>query len=534
MKLAAIDIGTNSIHMIVVQVLQQRNFEVIDREKEMVRLGAGVFATHQLSDRAFHAGLETIERYVNLAEQLGVDEIITAATSAIREAQNGETFLREVIRRTQVTPRIISGQEEARLIFLAVRNAIPLADRNALVLDIGGGSTEAVVGNRDLVLFGTSMKLGVQRLLDMVADEGPMGTDARSVLEAHIRFIAEPVLAKVQPIGFTQVIGTSGTIRNLGEAAYLANRKQSLLSINAEVVQLSELQAVTDRLVELKTDNRTNLGGISDKRTDTIHLGGILLVQLLQMANAQQLTLCDASLREGMILDYLERHPQQIAPGKDYENLRQRKAAQLVYKYESDWTHNCHISVLARQLFDQTQDLHQYGDFERNILDYAALLHDIGQFLTFQGYHKKSRYIIEKACPKGFTDEERLLIGHVIRYHRKAKPKLKHKKFKRLSKQHRQIIWVLAGLLRIAVGLERTKNQQVETVVCRLSDKRIEIVVAGAGDIKIELWAAQQNSEILAKALNRTVRVSEAPAPLTSEAQTTKDRRSVRHDGPIG
>lgn len=506
MKLAAIDIGTNSIHMIVVKVLQQRNFEVIDREKKMVKLGAGVFATNRLSDRAFDQGLETISRCVQLADQLGVDDIITAATSAIREAQNGEAFLSEVVRRTKIAPRLISGKEEARLIFLAVRNAIALAEEhNALIFDIGGGSTEVVVGNRAEILFGSSMKLGVQRLLDMVEDQGPIGEEARGVLEAHIRFLANPALAKVKQLGFTQVIGTSGSIRNLGEAAYLDNHTQSLRSVNAEVIPLENLQAITQRLVDLKPTKRTDVDGISDKRVDTIHLGGILLVQLLQMAEVQELTLCDASLREGMILDYLERHTQDVATFPVQENLRHRKAAQLVQKYDANWESNSHIAALALQLFDQTQDLHHYGEFERDVLEYAALLHDIGQYLALKRYHKTSRYILERTDPRGFTDEEILLIGHVIRYHRKAHPKTKHKKFKRLSDAERQTVWVLAGLLRVTVGLDRTKNQLVETVSCQMSDQALEITLSGTENMELELWAAQDNCEVLAKALDRDI-----------------------------
>lgn len=509
MKLAAIDIGTNSIHMIVVKVLQKRNFEVIDREKEMVKLGAGVFATNRLSDRAFEAGLDTIQRCVQLADQLGVDDIITAATSAIREAQNGEAFLKEVVRRTKITPRMISGKEEARLIFLAVQNAIALEDRNALVFDIGGGSTEAVVGNRDDVLFGASMKLGVQRLLDMFADQGPIGEEARGVLEAHIRFLAKQTLAEVEQIGFEQVIGTSGTIRTLGEAA-LANHKQSLRSVNAEVVPLADLESMTEKLVGLKPGKRANVDGISDKRTDAIHLGGILLVQLLKLAEVDKITLCDASLREGMILDYLEKHSQTVADFPVQDNLRHRKAAQLVQKYDADWDSNQHIAVLALQLFDQTQELHQYSQFERDVLEYAALLHDIGQYVAFKSYHKTSRYILERTDPRGFTDDEMLLIGQVIRYHRKAHPKTKHKKFKRLSDEHRQVVWVLAGLLRIAVGLDRTKNQQVKTVACHLSEQVLEIEVSGTGELEIERWAAQESCDVLAQALDREVQITVA------------------------
>ncbi len=440
MKLAAIDIGTNSIHMIIVEATRQNSFEIIAREKEMAKLGAGVFASNYISDRAFEVGLETIRRYVQLADSLGVDEIITAATSAIREAHNGEDFLNQVVAQTGLCPRIISGKEEARLIFLAVRNSIALEEDKALVLDIGGGSTEAVVGDRSKIFFRDSMPLGVLRLLDMFEDKGTVSAEGRGVLEAHIRFVGQQIFEQIHNIGFDRVIGTSGTIRTMGEAAHIAAGGKSLQSVNAEVVQLKDIDCLTEKLLEMELEERAEVDEVSDKRADAIHLGGVLLVKLLQMAGVTEITLCDASLREGMILDYLERHSQELAALPEPKNLRHRKAANLVYKYEADWEENRHVANLALQIFDQTQKLHKYGDFEREILEFAALLHDIGQFISFRQHHKNSRYIIKQTDPRGFTDEEMVLIKNLVRYHCKAKPSKKHKKFRKLSKRDRRII----------------------------------------------------------------------------------------------
>nr|WP_304952618.1 Ppx/GppA phosphatase family protein [cf. Phormidesmis sp. LEGE 11477] len=508
--MAAIDIGTNSIHMIVVNVLQKRNFEVIERVKEMAKLGVGVFSNNRLSDHAYQVGLDTIERYVQLADQLGVDDIITVATSATREAENGESFLNEIIRRTKIEPRIISGKEEARLIFLAARNAIALEkEENALVIDIGGGSTETVVGNRTDILFGTSVKLGVIRLLDMFEDkDNTIGEEARRVLESHIRFLAKDTIAQAKKIGFTRVIGTSGTNRTLGEAAYIARHDTELQSVNAEVVQLKDLEKLTEKLVKLDANKREKVDGISSKRSDAIHLGGILLTQLLKMADVEEMTLCDASLREGMILDYIDRYGKDVTDFRVEGDLRQRKAAQLVHKYKSDWESNRHVAKLALQLFDETRSLHQLSSLEKDVLEYAALLHDIGQYLSFKSYHKSSRYILKKADPRGFTDEEMVLIGQVIRYHRKARPKKKHGQFRRLSKRQQQIVWVLAGLLRIAANLNRTKDQQVEKLACEISDEDIKISVSGKGDLDIGIWAAMGDREILEKALERSVDIA--------------------------
>jgi len=505
MKLAAIDIGTNSIHMIIVEAIAQQNFQVIEREKEMVKLGVGVFANGNLSDLAFNNGLDVIERYVQLAEHMGVDEVITAATSAIREAQNGEAFLNQVVRRTGLAPRIISGKEEARLILLAVRNSIALEDQTALVFDIGGGSTEAVIGNRHAILFSESLQLGVLRLLDMFENQGPIGHEGRHVLEAHIQFVAREAISRIQEIGFTKVIGTSGSIRTLGEAAHRNAGGEPWQSVNAETVQLETIQILTNELVGSKADDRSKFDEISEKRADAIHLGGILLVQLLNMVGAKEITLCDASLREGMILDYLEQHPQRAISFPAQTNLRDRKAAQLIQKYESDWQSNAHVAKLALQLFDQTRTLHHYTEFERDLLKFSALLHDIGKIVSFRKHHKNSRDIINRTIPRGFNDRETSLIANLTRYHCKTAPTKKQKHFRKQSKPDRQIIRILSGLLRIAVCLDKAKSQRVASISCQISGDAITITVDGRGPLDLEIDAAQGKVQVLADALKREV-----------------------------
>ncbi len=523
MKLAAIDIGSNSIHMIIVEVIAQRNFEVIEREKEMVKLGAGVFANGRLSNRAFDTGLDVLERYVQLAEYLGVDEVMTAATSAIREAQNGEAFLNQLARRTGLAPRIISGREEARLILLAVRNSIPLEDQPALLFDIGGGSTEAVIGHRHGLFFSESLQLGVLRLLDMVGSSGPVGHDSRHVLEAHIQFVAEHAIDQIQEIGFTQVIGTSGSIRTLGAAAHRYSGGESWQSVNAETVQLKDIHSLTKELLESTAEDRSKFAGISEKRIDAIHLGGLLLVQLLEMVGATEIILCDASLREGMILDYLEQHPQRPASFPVQGGLRYRKAAQLAAKYESDLRRNEHIAELALQLFDQTQSLHHFTNSERDLLKFSALLHDIGTFISYRKHHKNSRDIIRRTLPRGFTDGDISLLADLTRYHCKAAPSKHHRRFRKRSKADRQRIRILSGILRIAVSLDKARSQRVMSVSCEISDDVVKIMLCGTGILDLEVWAAQRTCQVLATALKRDVTIHHVRSALALPARTSDD-----------
>ncbi|WKN31851.1 Ppx/GppA phosphatase family protein [Porifericola rhodea] len=512
MKIAAIDIGTNSIHMVIAKVSHNHNIQIIDREKEMVKLGVGVFATNRLSERAFQQGLETIKRYVQLADQRGADEIITAATSAIREAHNGGEFLHELVSATGISPETISGSKEARLIFKAVRNEIALKGKNAMVIDIGGGSTEITVGNEQDILMGKSMKLGVLRLLDMFNGEDKVGGEALGVLEAHIRFVARQIIAEAKELGFSRIIGTSGTIRTLGEAAHIAAGGKPMKSVNAEVVKREDLESLTKQLLKMNVEKRAAVNGIGDKRADAIHLGGVLLVQLLQMADAKEITLCDASLREGLILDYLDHHAQAISEFPEAPDLRHRSAFQLAHQFNVDWEQKNHVAYLALQLFRQTKKIHKLGDFEQDILEYAALLHSVGQYIRFERYHKHSRYIIAHAGLRGFNDEEILLISQVARYHRKAEPKKKHKKFRRLSKEQRHTVKVLSGILRVAVSLDRTKNQLVKQLHCKLSKGKLEIQLAGQADnMKLELWATRRHLDPLAKVLHKDISIEAVP-----------------------
>src|SRR5690606_8385931 len=244
-KLAAIDIGTNSIHLVIVEAASDA-FEVIDREKEMVKLGAGLFRARRLSDRAYEEGLDALRRYCKLAEARDVDEVLAVATSACREARNGEQFLEDVLAQTGVRPRVISGLEEARLIHRAVRHALDLRGQRVLVLDIGGGSVEAIVGDEERALARDSMRLGVQRLRDRLGGE-PLSNKRLHELRGYVRGVAQDFFETAREHAFTRVVGTSGTIKTLGEAAHLLAGGAPFRTVNAQRVRLKDLTELSKR-----------------------------------------------------------------------------------------------------------------------------------------------------------------------------------------------------------------------------------------------------------------------------------------------
>lgn len=505
MNLAAIDIGTNSIHMIIVKVTSKQNFEVLVQEKEMVKLGVGVFANKMLSQRAFDAGIETISRYVQLADEYGVEYIITAATSATREAKNGREFLDKLIQNVGLNPQMISGKEEARLIFLAVRKTIDLGKENAMVIDIGGGSTEVVIGNREEVLFKNSLKLGVLRLLDWVGDQGPLNKSKQEALRNHVKEIALKTMHEANSVGFSKVIGTSGTIRALGEAALEMKDVNIINSVNAEVIKVKDLEKIVDKLLELPAEKRTDVKGISENRVDAIHLGGLLLLELLKLAEVNEITLSDASLREGLIIDYIEKNGLKFGEIVEGKNIRERSCLLMALRYETDIEEKTHISNLALQLFDQLQDVHQMDRDARELLQNACLIYDVGLFVNFQDYQKHSAYLILNGRLRGFNNEERIILSLLARYHRKSGPKKKHKAFKQLESKERDLLRGLAGILRIAVGLDKTKNQWVERVRCTVDKENLEIRIFGDATMDLEIWEAQRFSDVLEKFIGRKV-----------------------------
>lgn len=507
MKIAAIDIGSNSVHMVVVRGDHDQSCEVLDREKHMVKLGAGAFRRGRLTDDAFAAGLDSLRKFRKIIDHHRVDEIIAVATSAVREAANGEHFLAEVRKTTGITPRIISGTEEARLIHTAVRSAVDLSGRRALCLDIGGGSVEAVVGDAAKVAFSASLKLGVQRLRDAIGEDDPLTRDQRRLLDELVRSTAKVTLAKAHEAGFDICVGTSGTILGLGLAVHLARGHERWISPHGRVVPLDELRSLVAELSELDAEERNRVPGIDSERTDTIHIGGLLLVRLLEMADAECITLCDASVREGLVVEALEKAAGKRPSAARPTDIRRQSVMGLLRRCGQADAHAQLIAALSLQVFDQTQTIHRFGPHERMLLEYAALMHDVGRHISFERHEQHSHYIIRHGDLLGFTTEEIDLMAIIARFHRKAKPKPRHREIAALAPLQQRMVTLHAGILRLAEGLERRHAQVVESLRCDVMPKKVRVSVAARGDAEVELWAAQRKASLLARALDRRVEV---------------------------
>jgi exopolyphosphatase / guanosine-5'-triphosphate,3'-diphosphate pyrophosphatase len=506
MRIAAIDIGTNSLHMIVVRVRPDLSFEVIDREKEMVRLGAGGLDGRALTPEAMHAALQVLSKFRRLADSHRVDQIIAVATSATREAENGSEFLQAIVDKTGIRARVISGTEEARLIHQAAVYGVGLAGDVAIVIDIGGGSVEITRGSGPNMEAGRSFKLGVIRLTERFVKSDPVAPRDERKLRRYVDAETGKYLSQLARQGFDRVIGTSGTIQSLGAVA-LAEDGSSSTTLRNRRISAKQLRRSQKLLVARDIQERLKVPGLEPRRADLAVAGSILLDAILRRLGATDITLCDLSLREGLILDYIGRHRKEIAQADRYPDVRRRSVFELAERCNYWPEHAQQVARLAVALFDQTRIVHGLTDREREWLEYAALLHDIGVHISYERHHKHSYYLIKNGDLRGFDPEEIEVIALVARYHRQATPKRQHGEYREFRRKRRRTIRTLAAILRLAESLDRSHSQPVSGL--ELHDRGDDglLQLRTSGDAELELWAATRHAAAFERLIGKPLRV---------------------------
>lgn len=530
MKIAAIDIGTNSIHMIVVRIGIDMSFEVVDREKDMVRLGTGSLEGGALTEEAMASALQTLDRFTRIAASHAVEEILATATSAVRESQNGAEFVDRVFRRTGLRVRVISGMEEARLIHLAATHAAGVGRRRAVVIDIGGGSVEITAGTSARMHAGKSVKLGVLRLTEKCVLSDPLSARDEARLVRLIRRDTRAFLRAIRRKGFDRVIGTSGTVQSLAAISRTGPSGRDARNLRVSAKAMARVRhAVTSRSLKA----RRELPGLDPSRADLVVAGAVLLDTLLKDLGATELSLCDFALREGLVLDYARQHRAEIQHVDRYPDVRRRSVVALAERCQALGPHARQVARLSLRLFDALRPLHGYGGREREWLEYAALLHDVGVHISYERHHKHSYYLIRNGDLRGFEPEEVETMALVARYHRQGTPRKSHDGFRDLDRKRRKTVKFLAALVRLAEGLERSHTQVVSGVrVVPLArhDAGVTIRVRVTGDAELEQWAAARHVTPLAEWLRRpvTFQVGAARARPRASRRTTRTPGSTR------
>ena len=522
MRIAAIDIGTNSIHMIVVKVRPDLSFEVIDREKDMVRLGAGGLDGRSLTPTAIAAALQTLAKFRRLAETHKVDEIVAAATSATREADNGGDFIAEVDRQTGIRIRVISGTEEARLIHLAAGYGVDVGGSTAVVVDIGGGSVEVTLGTATQLTLGKSFKVGVIRLTERFVKSDPLSESDERRLVKHLNREMGGHLDQIAMRGFDRVIGTSGTILSLGALASSESGGR-IEDLRNRRVSAKAFHKLRKRLTEYNIEERLAIPGLDPRRADLSVAGSVLFDTILRRLGGEEFTLCDLALREGLVLDYIHRNSARIRKVERYPDVRRRSIVELGERCGYWSEHAQQVARLALAIFDQTRSVHGLGDRERDLLEYGALLHDVGVHISYERHHRHSYYLIKNGDLRGFDPQEIEIIALIARYHRQGTPKKSHDGYQDLPGSMRRAVKALAAMVRLAEGLDRSHAQALEGIDLYPRGDDYLARLRATGDAELELWAAHRHVAPLERLLGKPLRFEVAGADY-KERQTHADQ----------
>ncbi|HEY1686167.1 MAG TPA: Ppx/GppA phosphatase family protein [Tepidisphaeraceae bacterium] len=496
LRIAAIDVGSNSIHMVIAQAESGGGLTTIARMKEMVGLGRSSFPSKNLTKEAMRRALLVLGRFQQAAQQRGADKIIAVATSAVREAENGGDFLQSAWDQLQMRVRIVSAREEARLIYLAVRRAMPLKRDPHLIIDIGGGSVEFIVGNEKQAMVLESRKLGAARMSATFIRNDPIMPAEKENLINHYRKELSSIREAIGPLKPTKTIGTSGTIENLGAMSAVNGESTPEKSKLPAVIERAAFETVLAKLLKSTDEQRANMPGLDSQRKDQIITGALLVQEIFEIFNIRRIQICPMAMREGIILDYLARHMPDLAIRADVPDPRRRSIIDLGRRCNWHRGHAEHVTQLALQLFDQTRSLHGLTPIERELLEYAALLHDIGWHISGKSHHKHSMYLILNGDLKNFTKEEIGILACVARYHRKSLPKASHPHYSTLPRRAKRVVNILASLLRIADSLDRSHCAVVQSLRFKEGDKKGTLTINVRADAQLELWAAKRKCDL--------------------------------------
>jgi exopolyphosphatase/guanosine-5'-triphosphate,3'-diphosphate pyrophosphatase len=511
MRIAAVDVGSNSIHMVVAEVEADGRFRVLDRAKDMVRLGRQTLNKGRLSAQAIDAGVRTLAAFRTLAERQGVSRITAVATSAVREAANGGDFIKKVETDVGLRVKVIPGREEARLIYLGVRHAVDLSGKPTLIVDIGGGSVEFILIERGEPVSLESHKIGVARLSERFFAADPPKPEDLDALETYLGDQLDPMLGEFRKHEVRRVVGTSGTLLNLVAIAGHQRGEPPDLHLNNFAVTAAEISKVRRLLVRASREERLRLKGLDARRADLIVAGAVLADYILTRVGAKQLVACTWALREGVLLDFIARHRKGIEESERYGAPRGRSVARLARHLGETGEHGPRIARLALRLFDQLEADLPVEHAGRELLEYTALLHDVGHHIDHQNHHRHSYYLITNGELLGFRRDELEIVGLVARYHRKAPPKASDPEYRALPQKARNTVRALAALLRLADAFDRSHYGVVRDVsVARRAD-RVILQLTTTGDAQLELWEARQRAGLLEEVLGLDVEFRVVP-----------------------
>ena len=507
-RVAALDLGTNSFHLLVADVHGDGHLEPLVREKEMLRLGDVVSRHGSIPPSAADHAVATVRRFRMLADAAGATELVAKATSAIRRAANGAELVDRIEDETGVDVDVISGHEEARLIFNAIRASVVLDPAPAICFDVGGGSLEIMIGDARGMQWATSLPLGVARLTAEYVHSDPLSKRDRRALRDHIVEELAPAREAAEQFRPRLAVGSSGTLECLAQMV-AARRDEDPASLNQLTITRQELEPLHKEIIGSSASERLRMPGLDARRVDLVVAGSMLLATTMEEFDLDALMISEWALREGIVLDAVGRHAHDRSD--DPRAIRRESVLSLARRCNWPERHSRQVAMLARELFDGTDELHLLDDHDRELLDHAALLHDIGEHVSSTGHHRHSAYLVRNGQLRGFSPEEIELLAAIVRWHRSGDPRVTDE-FPLLDGDAIARVRALTAVLRIADGLDRSREQHVYGLEAMTTPSLVLIRLRTHGDAELEVWGARRKRALFEKLFEREIEFTAHPA----------------------
>lgn len=528
-RLAAIDIGSNSLRLIVAEAMREGNYRVLDEEKETTRLAGKLSSTGRLDPEAVEKAMAALGRMKRIAEGYQVNELRCIATCAVREAKDGDEFCRRVKQEVGLDVEVISAEQEAHLAFFSVARNFALDKKDVAVADIGGGSTEIVLASGNIIETMCTTPLGAVRLTEMFADENGMILDDYPKMVAWIdrELKRRTKHAILRP---HVLIGSGGTFTSIA-AMVMFMKGQGGMPLRAYEVTRAEVSHLVDRLRKMSPKARKNVPGLSPDRADIIVAGLTIVDRLLVHFQVNRVQIHDRGVRDGLLLTMLDQ-----SLGAPSQNPHDQEAAieRFALNCGVDMDHGRHTARLAGMMLSQLIGKYDLTAEDRPLLEAAARLQDVGYLINYDQHHKHSYHLIVNSRLAGFKPHELEIIANVARYHRGSFPKKSHENFKRLSKSDRSKVRKLAGILRIAGGLDRSNSRQVQGVSLQLCPQLITFNLIAKDNPDVDLWAAERRAELFEEAFDLDTKFDWADPHAAKEAlaQSNGQAEPVQNEAP--
>jgi len=504
-----IDMGTNSIRVLVVRLNPNHSYTILTRQKQQVRLGEGEFENDEINPQALERAVVVAKTFTDLARTFHSEEFVAVATSAAREASNQNELLHRIRQEAGLDVRVISGREEARLIYLGVVSGIQIGDRRGFFIDIGGGSTEVALGDARDYQYLDSFRLGAIRLSNMYCttdNRGIVSPEQCKKIRHHVRDAMIHALPAIQKIKPDCAVGSSGTIINLAEIAGRALHAANGSSVNgsSQVLTYRDLRSVIELLSPLTLEQRRKVPGINPERADIIIAGAVILETFMKELSLDEIAITGRGLQDGLLVDYLSRIDNFPLLGE--LSSRQRSVLQLGRSCGINEVHARTVTSLVLEMFDsaKSQGLHDFSDNERELMEYAAFLHDIGSFISYTNHHAHSYYIIRNSELLGFNEREVRFMATLAKFHRKKSPKKKDLEITDLDAREKSALRLLSSFLRLGESLDRSHAALIQHVRFSAADEqtaRLEIIARG--DCQLELWGIESEKKTFEKAFGK-------------------------------